>query len=203
MMSEVAAMHAGAEPQESPLTPENWGKLGMWLFLAADAMSFGCLIVGYGLVRHASKTWPVPAAVLGINLTAFMTFLLIVSSVTMVLGLSAIQHGDQAKFKKFMGFTILGGLIFLGCQAYEWTHLLHDVLPKHNLSFSKDLFATTFFVLTGFHGMHVTGGVIYNSCVLAAVSRGRYEAKHVEIAGLYWHFVDLVWILIFTFVYLL
>jgi cytochrome c oxidase subunit 3 len=203
MMSEVAAIHAGAEPQESPLTPESWGKLGMWLFLAADAMSFGCLIVGYGLVRHASKSWPVPAAVLGINLTAFMTFLLIVSSVTMVLALSAIQHGDKAKFKKFMGFTILGGLLFLGCQAYEWTHLLHDVLPKHNLSFSKDLFATTFFVLTGFHGMHVTGGVIYNSCVLAAVSRGRYEAKHVEIAGLYWHFVDLVWILIFTFVYLL
>jgi heme/copper-type cytochrome/quinol oxidase subunit 3 len=203
MMSEVAAMHAEVEPQESPLTPESWGKLGMWLFLAGDAMSFGCLIVGYGILRYSSAKWPVPAEVLGINLTAFMTFLLIVSSVTMVLALSAAQHGDKAKFKKFMGFTILGGLIFLGCQAYEWTHLLHDILPKHDLSFSKDLFATTFFVLTGFHGLHVTGGVIYNTCVLAAVSRGRYEAKHVEIAGLYWHFVDLVWILIFTFVYLL
>jgi cytochrome c oxidase subunit 3 len=202
-MSEVAVMHAEAEPQESPLTPESWGKLGMWLFLAADATSFGCLIVGYGILRYASPKWPVPSQILGINLTALMTFLLIVSSVTMVLGLSGIQHGDKAKFKKFMGFTILGGLLFLGLQAYEWTHLIHDVLPKHNLSFSKDLFATTFFVLTGFHGMHVTGGVIYNSCVLAAVSRGRYEAKHVEIAGLYWHFVDLVWILIFTFVYLL
>jgi heme/copper-type cytochrome/quinol oxidase subunit 3 len=99
--------------------------------------------------------------------------------------------------------TILCGLIFLGLQAYEWTHLITETLPHRNLSFSKDLFATTFFVLTGFHGMHVTGGVIYNSCVLAAVSRGRYEAKHVEIAGLYWHFVDLVWILIFTFVYLI
>ena len=202
-MSNEAVMHAGAEPQESPLTPESWGKLGMWLFLAGDAMSFGCLIVGYGILRHASKSWPVPAAVLGINLTAFMTFVLIVSSVTMVLSLSAIQHGDRARFKKFMGLTILGGLFFLGCQAYEWTHLIHDTLPKYNLAFSKDLFATTFFVLTGFHGMHVTGGVIYNICVLTAVSRGRYQAKHVEIAGLYWHFVDLVWILIFTFVYLL
>ena len=202
-MSDAAALHAGAEPQESPLTPESWGKLGMWLFLAGDAMSFGCLIVGYGILRHASKSWPVPAAVLGINLTAFMTFVLIVSSVTMVLALSGIQHGDRARFKKFMGLTILGGLFFLGCQAYEWTHLIHDTLPKHNLAFSKDLFATTFFVLTGFHGMHVTGGVIYNICVLTAVSRGRYQAKHVEIAGLYWHFVDLVWILIFTFVYLL
>ncbi len=202
-MTEVAAMHAEAEPQESPLTPESWGKLGMWLFLAGDAMSFGGLIVGYGILRYASPDWPVPAEVLGINLTALMTFLLIVSSVTMVRSLSSIQHGDMRKFKKFMGLTILGGLIFLGLQAYEWTHLIVTILPEHNLSFSTHLFATTFFVLTGFHGMHVTGGVIYNTCVFAAVSRGRYGAKHVEIAGLYWHFVDLVWILIFTFVYLI
>ena len=202
-MSEAAAIHAVVEPQESPLTPESWGKLGMWLFLAGDAMSFGCLIVGYGILRHASANWPVPKDVLGINLTAFMTFLLIVSSVTMVLSLSAIQKHDMARFKKFLWLTILGGLIFLGCQAYEWTHLITERLPEVGLSFSTHLFATTFFILTGFHGMHVTGGVIYNSCVLAAVTRGRYEAKHVEIAGLYWHFVDLVWILIFTFVYLL
>ncbi|HXV83461.1 MAG TPA: cytochrome c oxidase subunit 3 [Candidatus Binatia bacterium] len=201
-MSEAAAIHAGVEPQETPLTPESSGKLGMWLFLAGDAMSFGCLIVGYGILRHASASWPVPSAILGINLTAFMTFLLIVSSVWMVLSLSAIQKGDLPRFKKFLSLVILGGLVFLGCQAYEWTHLITDVLPHHNLAFGKDLFATTFFVLTGFHGMHVTGGVIYNLCVLVAVSRGHYGAKHVEIAGLYWHFVDLVWILIFTFVYL-
>ena len=120
-MSEAVAMHAGVEPQETPLTPESWGKLGMWLFLAGDAMSFGCLIVGYGILRHASANWPVPSAVLGINLTAFMTFLLIVSSVWMVLSLSAIQKGDKPRFKKFLGLVILGGLIFLGCQAYEWT----------------------------------------------------------------------------------
>ena len=202
-MSEVAAMHVEAEPQESPLTPENWGKLGMWLFLAGDAMSFGCLIVGYGILRHASSSWPVPKDVLGINLTAFMTFLLIVSSVWMVLALAAIQENNKPKFNKFLGLVILGGLMFLGCQAYEWTHLLTHRLPEAGISFSNNLFATTFFILTGFHGMHVTGGVVYNSCVLAAVNRGRYEAKHVEIAGLYWHFVDLVWILIFTFVYLI
>ncbi|HTN71146.1 MAG TPA: cytochrome c oxidase subunit 3 [Methylomirabilota bacterium] len=202
-MSEAAVMHVGAEPQESPLTPESSGKLGMWLFLAGDAMSFGCLIVGYGILRHASKNWPVPKEVLGINLTAFMTFLLIVSSVWMVTALSAIQKGDKARFQKFLGLTILGGITFLGCQAYEWTHLITHRLPEAGISFTTSLFATTFFVLTGFHGMHVTGGVIYNTCVLNAVSRGRYGAKHVEIAGLYWHFVDLVWILIFTFVYLL
>jgi cytochrome c oxidase subunit 3 len=202
-MSEAAAMDAAAEAAESPLTPESWGKLGMWVFLAADAMSFGGLIVGYALLRHASANWPPPAQTLGINLTAFMTFLLIVSSVTMVLSLSAIQNGEMRRFKKFLLLTILGGLLFLGCQAYEWTHLLTERLPEIGISFSSHLFATTFFVLTGFHGMHVTGGVLYNSCVLAACLRGRYGAKHVEIAGLYWHFVDLVWILIFTFVYLI
>ena len=201
-MSEAVAVH-GAEPAETPLTPESWGKLGMWLFLAGDAMSFGGLIVGYGILRHASKTWPNPAQVLGINLTAFMTFLLIVSSVWMDLALSAIQDGNKGKFNKFLGLTIAGGVMFLRCQAYEWTHLLGHRLPGPNIFFSTNLFATTFFILTGFHGMHVTGGVIYNTCVLAAVNRGRYQAKHVEIAGLYWHFVDLVWILIFTFVYLL
>lgn len=202
-MSEAAVMHPAVEPAESPLTPESWGKLGMWIFLAGDAMSFGSLIVGYGLLRYASPNWPVPSEVLGINLTAFMTFLLIVSSVTMVLSLSAIQRGDQRGLRKFLLLTILGGIIFLGCQAYEWTHLITVRLPEVGVSFTTHLFAATFFVLTGFHGMHVTGGVIYNICVLIACLRGRYGAKHVEIAGLYWHFVDLVWILIFTFVYLI
>ena len=202
-MSEAAVMDPNVEPAESPLTPESWGKLGMWVFLAGDAMSFGGLIVVYGILRHASSSWPVPSHVLGINLTAFMTFLLICSSVTMVLGLSAIQSNDRKGFRKFLLLTILGGLAFLGCQAYEWTHLITERLPEVGLSFTTHLFAATFFVLTGFHGMHVTGGVIYNSCVLVACLRGRYGAKHVEIAGLYWHFVDLVWILIFTFVYLL
>ena len=103
-MSEAAVVvHAGVEPAETPFTPESWGKLGMWLFLAGDAMSFGCLIVGYGILRHKSLTWPVPAAVLGINLTAFMTFLLIVSSVTMVMGLAAIQDNDKATLQEIHG----------------------------------------------------------------------------------------------------
>ena len=202
-MSEAAVMHPSAEPAESPLTPESWGKLGMWLFLAGDAMSFGTLIVGYGILRSLSSNWPVPSVILGINLTALMTFLLICSSLTMVQSLSAIQKGESKRFIRFMSLTILGGAIFLGLQAYEWMHLIGHTLPKAGFSFSSHLFATTFFVLTGFHGMHVTGGVIYNICVLTAVRRGTYGAGEVEIAGLYWHFVDLVWILIFTFVYLL
>ncbi len=200
-MSE-AVMHASAEPAETPLTPDSLGKLGMWLFLVGDAMSFGTLIVGYGIFRILSPTWPVPSEVLGINLTALMTFLLICSSVTMVQALSATKAGDKRGVKRFLMLTVLGGLVFLGIQAYEWTHLITHTLPEHSLSFTSHLFATTFFVLTGFHGMHVTGGVIYNFSVLIGYLRGRCGPREVEIAGLYWHFVDLVWILIFTFVYL-
>ena len=201
--------HIG-EPVEYSLT-DTLGKLGMWMFLAGDAMGFGALIVGYGALRIYSANWPPPSEVLGIPLTAFMTFVLICSSVTMVKGLSAIQHGDQAGLRLFLLLTILGGSIFLGLQAYEWTHLISS--PPHGKGvgisgnpYGAAQFGTTFFVLTGFHGMHVTGGVIYLLTLLIRSLFGKYSAAHyhpIEIAGLYWHFVDLVWILIFTFVYLL
>lgn len=168
-------------------------------------MSFGALLAGYGVLRYGSVDWPVPAKVLGINLTALMTFLLICSSVTMVSALSAIQRGDQAGLKKFLGLTILGGVTFLGMQAYEWTHLIHGGLGLTANQWGASLFGTTFFVITGFHGAHVTGGVVYLSCYFIQALRGRSTpgvANEIEIAALYWHFVDLVWILVFTFVYL-
>jgi heme/copper-type cytochrome/quinol oxidase subunit 3 len=210
-LSQAAAMHAyGAEPVEYSLT-DSQGKLGMWLFLAGDAMGFGALIVGYGALRIYSTNWPQPSDVLGIGLTAFMTFVLICSSVTMVKALSAVQHDDQSRLSLFLFLTMLGGLIFLGLQAYEWTHLIGS--PPHGKGvfltsnpYGAPHFGTTFFVLTGFHGMHVTGGVIYLFCLLIRSFFGKYSAAHyhpIEIAGLYWHFVDLVWILIFTFVYLI
>ena len=195
----------GVEPAESPLTPESWGKLGMWLFLAGDAMSFGGLLAAYGAIRYASGDWPQPSHVLGIQLTAFMTFLLICSSVTMVKGLAAIQHGDQAGLRRFLALTILGGIIFLSMQAYEWTHLIERGMRLSGNPFGASLFSTTFFCATGFHGCHVFGGVVYLTCVLVQAMRGRYSATNwnsVEIVALYWHFVDLVWILVFTFVYL-
>jgi heme/copper-type cytochrome/quinol oxidase subunit 3 len=197
----VAEHHFGADPAESPLTPESWGKLGMWVFLAADAMSFGGLLAGYGALRYGDPNWPHPANILGIQLTAFMTFLLICSSVTMVEALASIRKGDRSGLIKFLALTILGGATFLGLQAYEWTHLI-----EHGQSISKDNFGATFFILTGFHGMHVFSGVVYLSCILVASLRGSYDAHNnnpVEIVALYWHFVDLIWILVFTFVYLL
>jgi heme/copper-type cytochrome/quinol oxidase subunit 3 len=207
-MSQVAEMRAGAavESAESPLTPESWGKLGMWLFLAGDAVGFGTLLASYGVMRATSADWPNPYNVLGINLTAFMTFLLICSSVTMVKALEKVGQGDRTRAQVFLLLTALGGAIFVGLQAYEWTHLMHAGLHIGGNPWGATLFGTSFFIVTGFHGLHVTGGVIYLLSVLGVVSRQpdvRRKYNMVEIAGLYWHFVDLVWIMVFTFMYLL
>jgi cytochrome c oxidase subunit 3 len=206
-MSQVAtAHHPGVEPAESPLTPESWGKLGMWLFLVGDAIGFGTLLAGYGVMRATSADWPDPFVVLGINLTAAMTFLLICSSVTMVKALEWLGKGDRAKAKMFLALTALGGFIFVSLQAYEWTHLIHRGLLINGNPWGATLFGTSFFIVTGFHGLHVSGGVIYLLTMIGVVSRrpdpmASYNA--VEILGLYWHFVDLVWIMVFTFMYLL
>lgn len=205
-MAEAALHHPAVEPAESPLTPESWGKLGMWIFLAGDAVGFGVLLASYGAARAGSADWPNPAQQLGIQLTALMTFLLICSSVTMVKALEAIKRSDRPGAQRFLLLTTLGGLIFLGLQAYEWTHLIERGLKIFGNPWGSTLFGTSFFLITGFHGLHVTGGVIYLAVVLAAVSRiqdMRYNYMIAEIAGLYWHFVDLVWIMVFTFVYLL
>ncbi len=205
-MSQVASMHSAVEPAETPLTPENWGKLGMWIFLAGDAVGFGVLLASYGAMRATSVDWPNPYAVLGINLTAFMTFLLICSSVTMVKALEWLSRGDRNKARWFLFFTALGGAIFVSLQAFEWTHLIERGLHVGGNPWGATLFGTSFFIVTGFHGLHVTAGVIYLLAIIRVVSR-RPEAMAsyniTEITGLYWHFVDLVWIMVFTFLYLI
>jgi len=205
-MSQVASIHSAVEPAETPLTPESWGKLGMWIFLAGDAVGFGVLLAGYGAMRATSADWPRPYDVLGISLTAFMTFLLICSSVTMVKALEWLGKGDRTTARFFLLFTALGGAIFVTLQAREWTHLIHTGLHINGNPWGASLFGTTFFLVTGFHGLHVTGGVIYLLSIIRYVgNRPNPAASYnaVEIAGLYWHFVDLVWIMVFTFMYLL
>ena len=130
-----------------------------------------------------------------------MTFILIMSSVTMVTALARIQKGNVKGLLFWLGLTILGGATFLSLQVYEWTHLIHA-----GLSASKSNYAATFFMLTGFHGLHVTIGVIYLSCIWTRAKQGAYSmASHspVELVGLFWHFVDLVWIVLFTILYLI
>jgi heme/copper-type cytochrome/quinol oxidase subunit 3 len=144
--------------------------------------------------------------VLGINLTAIMTFLLICSSVTMVKALEWLGKGDRSRAVQYLFFTALGGAIFVSLQAYEWTHLIHRGLHINQNPWGATLFGTSFFLVTGFHGLHVTGGVIYLLSMIRYVAhRPQAAASYnaVEIAGLYWHFVDLVWIMVFTFMYLL
>lgn len=189
------------------------GKIGMWTFLVMDAMTFAGFLAGYARLRWSpGSDWPVPYetfGLVGIQLTAFNTFVLICSSVSMVHVLAETINGNIERAKKWMLATIFGGLFFIGVQGYEWTHLIlakwpHIVggaAPAYNTNF-----AATFLNLTGFHGMHVAVGVLYNIVIYLGLSRGKITSENsslVEIAGLYWHFVDLVWILVFTFVYLL
>ena len=202
----TALHHPAVEPAESPLTPESWGKLGMWIFLAGDAVGFGVLLASYGALRAGLGQSTLPAQVLGIQLTALMTFLLICSSVTMVKALESLQASNLPRAKMFVLLTALGGAIFVGLQAYEWTHLIERGLMIFGNPWGATLFGASFFIITGFHGLHVTGGVIYLLTIYRVISRVpdmRYNYMVTEIAGLYWHFVDLVWIMVFTFIYLL
>jgi heme/copper-type cytochrome/quinol oxidase subunit 3 len=180
------------------------GKLGMWIFLLTDAMSFGGLLLAYGILRGGAHHWPDPSERLGITFTAVMTFDLICSSVTMVLALAAAQEKNKKQAVLFLGLTILGGLFFLGGQVKEYTGLIHE-----GGGLSVDQMWSTFFITTGFHGLHVFTGVTYLTVIFFQTLAGKYtegpnaSANNIEIAGLFWHFVDLVWILVFTFIYLI
>ena len=176
-------------------------KLLMWLFLASECLLFGSLIGAYLLYRGQSVVGPYPEELFDIPFTSVSAFVLLMSSVTMVLALAAIQRGDQRGLRIWLLSTALLGLLFLSGQAFEFTEF-----NREGLSLSSNLFGTTFFVLTGFHGAHVTVGVLILLSLLVMSSRGRLtqaQSLNIELAGLYWHFVDVVWIVIFTLVYLI
>jgi cytochrome c oxidase subunit 3 len=199
-----------AVPPAQPFGVTN-GKFAMWLFLGSDGMSFMGLIATYVALRLGNlATWPDPTTILNIPLTALNTFILICSSVTMVKAFAAAQEGNVAGLKKWLAFTMLGGMIFLGIQAYEYYHLTHEGLYPWALTGTfleenpgkSSLFGATFYACTCFHGFHVLSGVIYLGLTLLFVTRGKWSQSSIEIVGLYWHFVDLVWIVIFTIIYL-
>jgi heme/copper-type cytochrome/quinol oxidase subunit 3 len=176
-------------------------KLLMWLFLASDCLFFGALIATYLVYEGRSLVGPYPRDVFSIPLTSYSAFVLLMSSVTMALAVGAVHRGNLRLVKVFLFLTVLMGMNFIANQIYEFNHFrLEGLTPKTNV------FGSTFFTLTGFHGAHVTIGIIWLASLLVYAMKGKMTPKsaiNVEIAGLYWHFVDLVWVVIFTVVYLI
>jgi cytochrome c oxidase subunit 3 len=194
-----------------------WGKAMMWIFLLSDTFIFSSFLVGYMHVRMSSTIpWPVPSEVFALSfggdpipliLIAIMTFILITSSGTMALAVNYGYRRNKRVTVWLMVATALLGASFVGMQAFEWTKLIVEegVRPWGN-PMGAPQFGSVFFMITGFHGMHVSAGVIYLLVIANRVRRGDYDKsgsyETVEIAGLYWHFVDLVWVFIFAFFYL-
>ena len=205
-MAHAGAMHTENVMLEPPQRAAGAGvyneKLGMWVFLGSEIMFFTALIGSYVILRFAHPTsWKNPGEVLNIPVTAVNTFLLICSSVTMVKAFAAAQDGIQKSLRLWLVATVIIGAAFVGVQVYEYQHLIHKGFVP-----SEGLYGTTFYTMTGFHGFHVTVGVICMMFVTFRAFRGKYTAadhRGVEVIGLYWHFVDLVWIILFTIVYLI
>ena len=210
---------------KSPFNVE-YGKLMMWYFLMSDSFTFGAFLIAYGTVRFSSNGWPNPNEVFKsypgageftnapLVFVSIMTFILIMSSVTMVLAVHAGHERNRKQVATYLAWTILGGLAFLSCQAWEWNHLHHEgawwgsnPFPNADGTGSSTNFTNFFFTITGFHGFHVFSGVVINIIMLIMTLVGTFEKKGhylmIEKAGLYWHFVDLVWVFVFTCFYLL
>ena len=193
-----------------------WGKAMMWIFLLSDTFIFSCFLTSYMNVRMTTTVpWPNPSEVFALTifgehipliLIAIMTFILISSSGTMAMAVNMGYRRDRVKTAVLMLATAAFGASFVGMQAFEWTKLIEEGVRPWGNPFGAAQFGSSFFMITGFHGLHVTAGVIYLSIVAFKVWRGDYDRKGnyeiVEIAGLYWHFVDLVWVFIFAFFYL-
>ena len=190
--------HAAEHPPTT--TGLDHRKMVMWAFLGSDCLFFGSLIATYLLYKGKSLVGPYPADVFNIPYTSVSAFVLLMSSLTMVLALAAIQRGDQRGLRIWLAATALLGAIFIGGQYFEFITFYHN-----GLGLTTNLFGTTFYVLTGFHGAHVTIGIIILLSFLVMSFRGRVAPEqhlNIELAGLYWHFVDVVWIVIFTVIYL-
>lgn len=175
-------------------------KLLFWFFIASETVFFGALIVTYTMYAHRAPVGPTPADLFNIPLTTISTFVLLMSSLTMVMAVHSIEHNKIKKTQAWLGATILLGLGFLGFQVYEFNHFY-----QQGLTLSGSLFGTSFYVLTGFHGAHVIAGLIWLTSLFIFSLRGgltKERSLDVEVAGLFWHFVDIVWIVVFTIVYL-
>ncbi|MDE0124786.1 MAG: cytochrome c oxidase subunit 3 [Bryobacterales bacterium] len=179
-------------------------KLGMWLFIVSDTLTFSALLLAYSFAR-AANDWPTPFHFMpSIVFSTVMTLVLLTSSLTMVYAVSAAHHDARRKAVKYLLLTGALGLIFVILHSYEWIHLMRDegMYPWSN-PYGTPLFGATFFGITGLHMFHVLTGVIYLVVVARGYWRGKWLPEDVEVAGLYWHFVDLVWMFVFPMIYLL
>jgi cytochrome c oxidase subunit 3 len=180
-------------------------KFGMWLFIISDALTFSALLIAYTYLRLATENWPTPFYFSpSIIFSSIMTFVLLSSSLTMVLGVHAMNHSNRKAAFGWILATMAGGAGFVALHLTEWIHLMGDekVTPFGN-PWNEPLFGATFFGITGLHMTHVIIGVIYLGIIAAGVGRGKFSAEDVEVSGLYWHFVDLVWMFVFPLVYLM
>ena len=196
-----AAITEHHPPVEDTSTGLNSRKLLMWAFLGSDVMFFGAFIATYLVYRGKSLVGPYPSEILNIPVTSVSTFVLLMSSLAMVLGLHYVREGEKNKGTLWILVVVLLGSVFMGFQFVEFREFAHlGLTPRTNI------FGTTFFILTGIHGAHVTIGVIWMAFLAYSSHNGALRADNaldLEIAGLYWHFVDIVWIVIFTVIYLI
>jgi cytochrome c oxidase subunit 3 len=181
----------------------SWGKLMMWLFLISDAMTFAALLVGLWVARLGSPTWPNRLEIVNLRFVAAMTVILICSSTTMALAVYAARQGARRQVVWFLAATIGAGCLFAGMQATEWSHFIGEGARLTGNPWGVPAFSFTFFVITGLHGAHVLGGIVYLWIMADRIARGLSSAEGLEIAGLYWGFVDLVWVFIWSSIYLL
>lgn len=188
----------GASPYAVPSK-----KLGMWLFIVSDAITFSALLIAYAFVRVASSTWPMPFEWPSILNATIMTVILLSSSLTMVLGVHAAKTGNRKGVVGWLLATMCGGILFDVLHLREWLGLINEGVTLFKNPWGDPQFGAAFFSLTGLHMTHVTIGVVYLGVIAWGTSRGKYTSDDVEVSGLYWHFVDLVWMFIFPLVYLM
>ena len=179
-------------------------KLGMWLFILSDSLTFSALLFAYSYLRMSSPNWPTPFHMWpSVAVSTLMTFCLLSSSLTMVLAVHGAQHGDRRKVVGWLLATIAGGVAFMLLHANEWRELIHEGMTLKGNPWGDGMFGGTFFTLTGLHMFHVFSGVGYLGVIAWGFGTGRFKSEDVEVSGLYWHFVDLVWMFIFPLVYLM
>ncbi len=199
-MAHVETRHAPPVAEETT-TGINHRKLLMWVFLGSDCLFFGSLIATYMVYRGQSLVGPYPADVVDVPVTTISTFVLLMSSFGMVMAVAAARNGNQRRLIQWLVVTILLGATFIGFQVYEF-----NAFRVEGLRYETNLFSSSFYTLTGFHGAHVTLGLVWLIAIAIIAARnpaGRPSDLDVDIAGLYWHFVDIVWIVIFTLLYLI